>query len=197
MGAAAAIVLAYLIGSVDFAVWVARARGVDIYSTGSGNPGAANVMRNLGFRAAAPVMLGDMAKGALAAAIGTWLGGGDTVAWWAGLAAVIGHCFPVWHHFKGGKGVATAFGVALWIEPLLGLGMVALWLGLLAATRISSIGSLAAIAALVPVLAVMGRPGEVLLPAGLMTLVVVARHAENIRSLASGRERKILDQPPP
>ncbi len=197
MGAAAAIVLAYLIGSVDFAVWVARARGVDIYSTGSGNPGAANVMRNLGFRAAAPVMLGDMAKGALAAAIGTWLGGGDTVAWWAGLAAVIGHCFPVWHHFKGGKGVATAFGVALWIEPLLGLGMVALWLGLLAATHISSIGSLAAIAALVPVLAVMGRPGEVLLPAGLMTLVVVARHAENIRSLASGRERKILDQPPP
>ncbi len=197
MGAVFAIVLAYLIGSFDFAVPVARARGVDIHTTGSGNPGAANVMRNLGFRAAAPVMLGDMAKGALAAALGTWMGGSDPVAWWAGLAAVVGHCWPVWHRFKGGKGVATAFGVVLWIEPLLGLAMVAVWLVLLATTRISSIGSLTAVAILVPALALMGRPWSVLAPAGILTLVVVARHAENIRSLATGRERKILDQPPP
>ena len=76
-GAAVAFVLGYLIGSVDFAVLVARARGGDIYQMGSGNPGAANVLRNLGWRAALPVMLGDMAKGAGAAALGLWLGGSD------------------------------------------------------------------------------------------------------------------------
>ncbi len=117
-GAAVAFVLGYLIGSVDFAVLVARARGGDIYEMGSGNPGAANVLRNLGWRAALPVMLGDMAKGAGAAALGLWLGGSDAAGWAAGFAAVVGHCFPVWHRFRGGKGVATAFGVALMMEPL-------------------------------------------------------------------------------
>ena len=141
--AAVAFVLAYLIGSVDFAVLVARARGGDIYQMGSGNPGAANVLRNLGWRAALPVMLGDMAKGAAPPPSGR-LGGSDAAGWAAGFAAVVGHCFPVWHRFRGGKGVATAFGVALWMEPLLGLVLVAVWAGLLAVTKVSSIGSLVA-----------------------------------------------------
>ncbi|MET0831389.1 MAG: glycerol-3-phosphate 1-O-acyltransferase PlsY [Acidimicrobiia bacterium] len=190
-GAAVAFVLGYLIGSVDFAVLVARARGGDIYEMGSGNPGAANVLRNLGWRAALPVMLGDMAKGAAAAAVGLWLGGSDAAGWAAGFAAVVGHCFPVWHRFRGGKGVATAFGVALWMEPLLGLALVAIWAGLLAVTRVSSIGSLVAILALVPGLILVDAPAAALAWAGGIVVLVLARHRENIRSLTAGRENRI------
>jgi glycerol-3-phosphate acyltransferase PlsY len=190
-GAAFAFVLGYLIGSVDFAVLVARARGGDIYQMGSGNPGAANVLRNLGWRAALPVMLGDMAKGAGAAGLGLWLGGSDVAGWAAGFAAVVGHCFPVWHRFRGGKGVATAFGVALMMEPLLGLTLVALWAGLLALTRVSSIGSLVAILALVPGLILVEAPAAAVAWAGGIVVLVVARHRENIRSLMARRENRI------
>jgi glycerol-3-phosphate acyltransferase PlsY len=190
-GAAFAFVLGYLIGSVDFAVLVARARGGDIYEMGSGNPGAANVLRNLGWRAALPVMLGDMAKGAGAAALGLWLGDSDAAGWAAGFAAVVGHCFPVWHRFRGGKGVATAFGVALMMEPLLGLTLVALWAGLLALTRVSSIGSLVAILALVPGLILVDAPAAAVAWAGGIVVLVVARHRENIRSLMARRENRI------
>ncbi len=190
-GAAVAFVLGYLIGSVDFAVLVARARGGDIYQMGSGNPGAANVLRNLGWRAALPVMLGDMAKGAGAAALGLWLGGSDPAGWAAGFAAVVGHCFPVWHRFRGGKGVATAFGVALWMEPLLGLALVAIWAGLLAVTKVSSVGSLVAILALVPGLILLDAPPAALAWAGGIVVLVLARHRENIRSLTAGRENRI------
>jgi acyl phosphate:glycerol-3-phosphate acyltransferase len=191
IGAAAAFVIAYLIGSVDFAVVVARARGDDIYEMGSGNPGAANVLRNLGWKAALPVMLGDMAKGAAAAAIGEALGGSEAVGWAAGFAAVVGHCFPVWHGFRGGKGVATAFGVALWMEPLLGLVLVAVWALLLAVTKVSSIGSLAAMAVLVPGLAVAGASWPEMAWAGAIVLLVVVRHRENIHSLIDRRETRI------
>ncbi len=190
-GAAVAFVLGYLIGSVDFAVLVARARGGDVYEMGSGNPGAANVLRNLGWRAALPVMLGDMAKGAGAAALGLWLGGSDAAGWAAGFAAVVGHCFPVWHRFRGGKGVATTFGVALMMEPLLGLTLVAIWAGLLAVTRVSSIGSLVAILALVPGLILVDAPAAALAWAGGIVVLVVARHRENIRSLMARRENRI------
>jgi glycerol-3-phosphate acyltransferase PlsY len=190
-GAAFAFVLGYLIGSVDFAVLVARARGGDIYEMGSGNPGAANVLRNLGWRAALPVMLGDMAKGAGAAGLGLWLGGSDVAGWAAGFAAVVGHCFPVWHRFRGGKGVATAFGVALMMEPLLGLTLVALWAGLLALTRVSSIGSLVAILALVPGLILADTTAAAVAWAGGIVVLVVARHRENIRSLMARRENRI------
>jgi glycerol-3-phosphate acyltransferase PlsY len=158
---------------------------------GSGNPGAANVLRNLGWRAALPVMLGDMAKGAGAAALGLWLGGSDAAGWAAGFAAVVGHCFPVWHRFRGGKGVATAFGVALMMEPLLGLTLVALWAGLLALTRVSSIGSLVAILALVPGLILVEAPAAAVAWAGGIVVLVVARHRENIRSLMARRENRI------
>ena len=191
IGATVAFVLAYLIGSVDFAVLVARARGDDIYQMGSGNPGAANVLRNLGWKAALPVMLGDMAKGAAAAAIGEALGGSAVVGWAAGFAAVVGHCYPVWHRFRGGKGVATAFGVALWMEPVLGLVLVAVWAVLLAVTKVSSIGSLVAMAVLVPGLVVAGATWPEMAWAGAIVLLVVVRHRDNIRSLIDRRETRI------
>ena len=106
----AAIVAGYLLGSVDFGVIVPRLLGVDIYGTGSGNPGATNVLRTMGRKEAALVLLGDLAKGVGAAALGSWAGG-PVIGFAAGLAAVVGHCFPVWHRFKGGKGVAAAGGM--------------------------------------------------------------------------------------
>jgi glycerol-3-phosphate acyltransferase PlsY len=190
-GAVAAFVIAYLLGSIDFAVLVARAKGADIYDLGSGNPGAANVLRNLGWKAAAPVMLGDLAKGAVAAMLGVVLGGTEAAGWAAGFAAVVGHCFPVWHRFRGGKGVATAFGVVLWLEPILGLGLIAVWGLLLATTKVSSIGSLVAMAILVPALALFDSPAPAYAWAAAIALLVVVRHRDNIESLLSGRERSI------
>lgn len=198
LGAVAGFVLAYLLGSIDFAVLVARSRGEDIYQLGSGNPGAANVLRNLGWRAALPVMLGDMAKAAAAAALGEALGGSEAAGWAAGFAAVIGHCFPMWHRFHGGKGVATAFGVALWLQPLVGLASVAIWAGLLAVTKVSSIGSLVAMAALLPMLVITDAAAAELVWAGAIVGLVVVRHAANIRDLLSGGERSVRsDTRPP
>ena len=190
-GAVAAFVIAYLVGSIDFAVLVARAKGADIYDLGSGNPGAANVLRNLGWKAAAPVMLGDLAKGAVAAMLGVVLGGSEAAGWGAGFAAVFGHCFPIWHRFRGGKGVATAFGVVLWLEPILGFGLIAMWGLSLAVTRVSSIGSLVAIGAMVPGLALFESPGSSYAWAVAIAVLVVVRHRENIESLLHGRERSI------
>ena len=108
----------YLLGSIDFGVIASRLAGVDIYSSGSGNPGASNVLRAMGRRAAAGVLLGDLAKGVAAAAVGGFAGG-ELVGYAAGFAAVVGHCFPVWHRFRGGKGVSTAGGMFLWLEPVM------------------------------------------------------------------------------
>ena len=94
-----ALVIAYALGSVDFGVIVPRLLGVDIYAHGSGNPGASNVMRTIGKKAGAAVMVADAGKGALAAFIGSWLVN-DVVGFWCALAAVAGHVFPVWHRFS-------------------------------------------------------------------------------------------------
>lgn len=191
MESAIAVVLAYLIGSIDFAILVARAQGVDIRVEGSGNPGSANVMRTLGWKAAAPVMLGDLAKGVVGAALGTIIGGSTTAGLAAGLAAVIGHCYPVWHGFRGGKGVATTLGVAWWIAPLVGLVLTGVWLGLLAVTRTSSLGSLVAVLLLAPALAVAGVDAAGVALAAAITVLVVARHHDNIRRLLGGAERTV------
>ena len=107
-----AIAIGYLVGSIDFGVIVPRLMGIDIYEHGSGNPGTSNVFRTLGKKAASVVLLGDLAKGLTAAAVGDLMAG-ETIGFAAGCAAVVGHVFPVWHRFKGGRGVATAIGVAL------------------------------------------------------------------------------------
>lgn len=185
-----AVALGYLVGSVDFAVVVARARGADIYQQGSGNPGAANVLRILGWKAALPVMIGDAAKGVAAAAIGTLVGGSEVAGYSAGFAAVLGHVFPIWHRFRGGKGVATAFGMVLWLEPVAGAILAATWLTLLLVTRISSVGSLAAMVLAVPVVAAFRPPPWAYLWLGAVAALVIVRHRENIGRLLSGTERR-------
>lgn len=187
---ALAVGAAYLLGSVDFGVIVARIRGVDIYGAGSGNPGATNVLRSIGRKAAALVMVGDLAKGVAAAAIG-WGAGGRTVGFGAGLAAVVGHCFPVWHRFRGGKGVAATGGMILFLQPILGAILVAVWVAGVALTHKASVSSLVVAVALVPGLVAFGERGWPLLWSGVACLLIVVRHSGNIRRLLAGSELDI------
>ncbi|MDJ0923499.1 MAG: glycerol-3-phosphate 1-O-acyltransferase PlsY [Acidimicrobiia bacterium] len=185
-----ALVIAYLLGSIDSGVIVPRLMGVDIYAHGSGNPGASNVMRTLGKRAGAAVMLADAAKGALAAFIGAWMVS-DAIGFWCALAAVVGHAFPVWHRFRGGRGVATAIGAVLWLEPWYGLILALGWAAVVATTKTASIASLGAMLLYVPGYALFGWTGWPLVAAGATALLVIVRHSANIRRLLGGREQTV------
>lgn len=186
----AVVFAGYLVGSIDFGVILPRLRGVDIYAKGSGNPGATNVLRSMGRGMAAAVVIGDLAKGFLAAMAGDLLVGG-AVAFASGFAAVVGHCFPVWHRFRGGKGVSAAGGMTIWLEPLAGFGILAAWALIVVATKRASIASILVALALAPVLAAFGHRGWALVWAGLTALLVVARHQANIRRLWGGSEFRI------
>jgi glycerol-3-phosphate acyltransferase PlsY len=183
-------VAAYLVGSFPTAALVARRRGHDPLSEGSGNPGATNVYRLLGRRAAVLVLMGDITKGLLAA------GAGDLIAGRAGMlacggAAVVGHCFPLgrWRH--GGKGVATAAGLALAAFPLVALACAAVWIALAKATRKASLASLVAIAGVPVGAAITGRPAFEVAAAAAIGAVVIVRHGENVARLLSGDERSL------
>lgn len=195
----AGLVVGYLLGGVDFAVIVARMRGVDIYEVGSGNPGTSNVLRTLGKGAAAMVLIGDLTKGLIAAAIGWSLAVGgegyaapDSAAAFAGLGAVAGHCYPAWHKFKGGKGVATSAGVVLWTQPLVALGLAAVWGAVVGITRVASIGSLLVVVLVLPALWVAGVTGWPLVWIAAMMALVVYRHAPNIGRMLSGGDQKVV-----
>ena len=192
------LAVAYLVGSIDFGVIVPRVLGVDIYSVGSGNPGTSNVLRSLGKGPAALVLLGDGAKGALAAAIGTvWAGtvssfmSAETLAVACAFAAVVGHIAPIWHRFRGGKGVATAIGAAIYLAPIFGLILAVLWLIVTLVFKVASVASLGAMLLYVPGLALSGYRGWALVWAAAIAVLVIVRHIPNIRRLASGSERTV------
>ncbi len=190
-----AIGAAYVIGSIDFAVVVARMHGVDIHSVGSGNPGASNVLRSIGRFPAALVMLGDTLKGVVAAAMGMVASGvaSPTIHWafLAGLAAVVGHCYPVFHKFKGGKGVATGLGVLIFTLPLVGLIAVGLWGALVAVTKTASISSLIAMVLSIPMAIWAGVDGLALVWLVATIGLIVWRHRSNIARVVGGREQKV------
>jgi glycerol-3-phosphate acyltransferase PlsY len=186
----AAVAAGYLIGGVDFGVIVPRLAGVDIYGTGSGNPGATNVLRTMGRAAAAAVLLGDLLKGLVAALVGD-LVGGEAVGFAAGFAAVLGHCFPVWHRFRGGKGVAAAGGMTFWLEPLLALAMLAVWGATVRVVRRASAASVLVALGYVPGVAAFGHRGWSLVWAGGAAGLILVRHHGNIRRLVSGEEHTI------
>ncbi|HEU4915368.1 MAG TPA: glycerol-3-phosphate 1-O-acyltransferase PlsY [Acidimicrobiia bacterium] len=190
-----AIVAAYLVGSIDFAVIVARMHGVDIHQEGSGNPGMSNVLRTLGRVPAAMVFIGDTLKGTIGAAMGMVASGvPDPMVHWAfltGLAAVVGHCYPIFHRFKGGKGVATGGGVLLFTVPLVALIEIAIWFLIFLITRTASIGSMVIVVITVPVLMWQGVSGLALLWVALIIALVVWRHRGNIKRMVSGSEEKV------
>lgn len=191
LATAGVIVAAYLIGSVDFAVIVARRLGIDIYEHGSGNPGTSNVFRTLGKKAAGLVLLGDALKGVLATALGAILIN-ETVGFACALAATLGHVAPIWHRFRGGRGVATAIGGVIWLEPVIGLLLALAWLGVVLATKTASVASLGAMALYVPLYAVAGQTGWHLLLAALTAGLVIWRHKDNIQRILTRRENRVV-----
>ncbi len=181
---------AYLVGSIDFGVILPKLAGVDIYSVGSGNPGATNVLRAMGRGAAALVVFGDVAKGFCAALAGD-LVGGEAVGFAAGFFAVAGHCFPLWHRFRGGRGVATTGGMTLWLEWPVAAVLLPVWVGLVSLTKRASLASLLCAVVLTPCFAAFGARGWSLVWAGAASALVLVRHLPNIRRLISGSEHGI------
>ncbi|MEL6063586.1 MULTISPECIES: glycerol-3-phosphate 1-O-acyltransferase PlsY [unclassified Methylobacterium] len=183
------LILGYALGSIPFGLILTRFAGLgDVRAIGSGNIGATNVLRTGRKGLAAATLLGDALKGTAAVLIARNLGEGPALA--AGLGAFLGHCFPVWLGFKGGKGVATFIGVLLAFSPP-ALGIFALiWLGLAFALRYSSLAALVASAATPVALWTLGAPAQALLFL-LMGVLLWWKHAPNIRRLASGTEGRI------
>ena len=186
------IVGAYLMGSIASAVVVARLMGLpDPRTQGSGNPGATNVLRLGGKKAAALTLLGDVLKGVIPVLAASLAGLPETGVALVALAAFLGHLYPVFFGFKGGKGVATAFGVLVAGAPLLGLAILATWLAVAFATRISSLSALTA-AALAPLYAHwLGLAPVWTVVSAVIAVLVFWRHRSNIRNLLAGREGRI------
>jgi acyl phosphate:glycerol-3-phosphate acyltransferase len=195
MSPIAAAVLAYLVGSIPFAVVVSRAMGLpDPRTYGSGNPGTTNVLRSGSKAAAVLTLAGDAAKGWLAvwSALRLELAS-ETVAVVA-VAVLIGHVFPVWLRFRGGKGVATAAGVLFALDLRAGLAVLVVWLTVVVVSRFSSLGALtAALFSPVAVYHFVGG-GPVFYATCLMAAVLVWRHEPNIRKLLRGEESRIGDK---
>ena len=217
-GLSATFLICYLLGSVSFAILVSRLRGLsDPRSYGSGNPGATNILRTGDKRAAALTLLGDAAKGWLAIQVfySVLLPGAtspeeaNTLLAVAAIAVFLGHLFPVFFQFKGGKGVATALGVLLGLSPWLGLACLAVWLLVFGLSRISSLSALSAALA-APVLPLLGMGyGSLIQNPELpdlaltffdplwwaivaMSVLLLARHRRNFQDLIQGKEKPVF-----
>ena len=189
-GLALAIAAGYLLGSIPFGLLITRAAGKgDIRAIGSGNIGATNVLRTGSKKLAAATLAGDMLKGTLAVVLLRALGG-ETAGIVAGLGAFLGHVFPVWLGFRGGKGVATYLGVLLGLAWPLAFLFAGLWIAVAALSRFSSLSALVASAAIPAVVLIRGD--HVLAAAvAAMAVLLWIRHAANIGRLLSGRESRI------
>ena len=185
------ILLGYLAGSVPFAFLLARRAGIDVRFAGSGNVGAANVMRTTGTRRAILVMSLDVAKGALAVVLAWLVHAGVTLTALAAAAAVVGHIYPVWLRFHGGKGVAVAAGVFGVLTPVATALAAGLFLVIVYVTRYVSLGSIAATVALPPAAWMTGEPKAVVLAAAGSGALILFRHRGNIRRLREGTERRM------
>lgn len=198
---AVVMILAYLIGSVSFAVLVSRCMGLrDPRSFGSSNPGATNVLRSGNKAAAVLTLLGDTAKGWAAVMLAAWATRAglapDTAAAWAGLAAFLGHLYPIFLGFKGGKGVATALGVLLALQPWLALATAATWVIVLYASRYVSVASIAA-AVFAPCYYILGggvawrTDGVTGVVIAALAILLIVRHKANIARLMAGKENRL------
>ncbi len=185
-----AAILGYLLGSIPFGLLLTRAAGLgDIRAIGSGNIGATNVLRTGNKALAAATLLLDAGKGAVAVLVVRYLWG-EEAAMFAGIGAFLGHVFPVWLGFKGGKGVATFIGVLLALSWPVGLIFCATWLVIAFAQRYSSLAALTA-AATAPIFAYVISGVTLAATAGLLSLILILKHAGNIRRLWAGTEPRI------
>jgi acyl phosphate:glycerol-3-phosphate acyltransferase len=189
---AAAILLAYLLGSIPFAVVVSRLFGLaDPRSYGSGNPGATNVLRSGNKKAAILTLLGDAAKGAVAVLLARYYSPTALTVDLVALAVFFGHLYPIFLRFKGGKGVATAAGVLLALNPWLGLAVLATWLLVALLSRYSSLAALIAAASAPLYVALSSGAGTTLIAVGIMAMALIGKHWANIQRLLAGTESRI------
>jgi acyl phosphate:glycerol-3-phosphate acyltransferase len=186
------LILSFLVGSIPSGIIVAKAKGIDLRKVGSGNIGATNVLRSMGKWPAAVTLLGDMMKGALAVALGRYLGADSLYEGLFGIAAILGHNFSIFLKFRGGKGVATSLGVLLIYTPLAACITVALWLVVSVFTRYSSLGAIVSFGLLPLNISLLGPDNKEKLFVGVViTLLILIRHMDNMRRLIKGTERKI------
>lgn len=186
------VLIGYVVGSVPFALLLAKRWGTgDLRLVGSGNVGAANVMRASGLTPGLLVAVLDMSKGMASVLIAERLAGSGPGPAVAGLAAVVGHVYPVWIGFRGGKGVATACGVFAMLAPVATMGAVLVFMGTVVTTRYVSLGSVLATVTLPTLAYLLGAGGPVLVVACAAAVLVLFRHRSNLRRLWSGTERRV------
>ena len=190
------MILCFLLGSIPTGAWLAKSKGIDISKQGSGNTGAANAIRVLGWQTGLTVLGFDVLKGCLA----VWLAPFsllppfllDITRILFGSAAILGHNYSVFLSFKGGKGIATSFGVLLALSPKVAVLALLLWIGVVGLTRISSVGSLSASAAVPILMVIYGDPFVYVLFGFFAAGLAFHRHRENIERLMRGTENRIL-----
>lgn len=177
----------YLLGTFPSAIIVAKSSGVDITARGSGNPGASNIARTLGWKMGVLVYVLDALKGVAAVVIGRIVAG-DAGGLWCAAAAIVGHMYPITRRFKGGKGVATGSGTTFVLQPIVSVFLCVLWIAVAKTTKKASIASLVVTIGLPVAMAISGTPAwEVLAIMGLAFLVVM-KHVPNLRRLRAGTE---------
>jgi len=188
------ILVGYSIGALPVGFAIAQwLRGVDLRHAGSGNPGAANAYRTAGLVAALLVMGADVAKGAGTVVLAARLAEGALAPVAAGVAGIIGHVYPVWLRFRGGKGVAMAAGVFAVLTPTACAVAAAVFIATVWITRYVSLGSVVATAVLAPVALLTGAPGEVVVGGVVAAIVIIVRHRSNLARLHAGTERRLGD----
>jgi len=185
-------VLAYILGSLPFGVWLARSRNIDIQKHGSGNIGATNVARTLGKKAGVIILLADCFKGFISVVIADQFLGNEFEVGIAGLMAFLGHIFSIFLKFKGGKGVATGLGVFIYLMPfatISGILVFAIFLGL---TKFVSLGSISA-AIVIPLFGLFYEtPKPYIFISAIISIIVIFKHKDNIERLIAGEESKFL-----
>jgi glycerol-3-phosphate acyltransferase PlsY len=184
------VIIAYFLGSIPTGLLLARAAGVDIRASGSGNIGATNVYRTLGRSVGVMTLVGDCLKGLLPVLAARYLGLSDLWIAAVGLAAFLGHVYTIFLGFKGGKGVATALGVFLGVAPLAVGGALAVFIVVVWKTRYISLGSITAAAVIPGLVAVIDRRPPLVLMSVVIAALVVWKHRENIQRLRAGTENK-------
>ncbi len=185
------LVLSYLIGAIPFSYIFTRLfTGIDIREKGSGNVGSTNVLRTVGIPVALASFSGDILKGVLAA----WLGfhfGGYTLAAICSVAAIVGHCWPVFLGFRGGKGVATSAGIILFLVPKAFIILFFCFIIIVALSRYVSLGSICGAASFPFICLILHKPASLVLMSLIMALLVIFQHRENIKRIRNGTEGKI------
>lgn len=182
------VVLSYLLGSIPFGLLLGRLAGVDVRGRGSGNIGAANVARSAGARLGLATLVADAAKGAVPVLAARALGADVGLVATAGVAAFLGHCFPITLRFSGGKGVATAFGAIVTFAPYVALAALAVFAAAFAVTRRVSVGSALGALATPAAALLLGEPRAIMVACAVMAAVIVVRHLDNLGRLRRGTE---------